>query len=460
MLGVAMTTLRSHTRRTGRGTFALTLLIVASACGSSSPTVPSQPCSFTLSASSQSFSSDGGTGAVTVSTGATCAWSVEGATGWVTLTSAPAVTGPGRVEFSVGANAGSAARDKTLAVAAAPFTVHQAAPDACTFTIEPERREIARRGGTAEVAVTTTPACAWTAASQVPWIAVGSGADGRGSGTVRYEVAENNATATRTGTVTIAGRTHTVDQDGETAPAPACEYRVTPVDFAPCMAAGTLTATVTTQASCEWTASPGESWLAVTSGRSGTGPGTITITYRDNYLAPRHGVVMVRWPTPSLGQNLHVEQAGCVYGVSRSTLDVAAAGGVASVDVLQQSMPNTCGGPLQDACVWTARADVSWIAVTTHMPQVGGSRGVVHGVGKHRRLRAHGSHRGERPDRDGEAAGALTGARAQRRTREDRARTRGAPGPRRDLRYFVTLFFVPAAAAGAGTPVGGPTTDA
>ena len=80
---------------------------------------------------------------------------------------------------------------------------------------------------------------------------------------------------------------------------------------------------------------------------------------------------MVRWPTPSLGQNLHVAQAGCLYGVSRSSVDVAAAGGVANFDVLQQSMPNTCGGPLQDACVWTARSDVSWIAVTTHMPQVG-----------------------------------------------------------------------------------------
>jgi hypothetical protein len=90
-----------------------------------------------------------------------------------------------------------------------------------------------------------------------------------------------------------------------------------------------------------------------------------------NYDAPRQGVVEVRWPTPTAGQNLHIEQAGCLYAVTRDSISVAAAGESTSVDVYQQSVPNSCGGPLQNACIWTAQSDVSWITITTSMPQSG-----------------------------------------------------------------------------------------
>ena len=95
------------------------------------------------------------------------------------------------------------------------------------------------------------------------------------------------------------------------------------------------------------------------------------MTYTDNYDAPRAGTVMVRWPTPTAGQNIHVAQAGCVYAVSRPDVTVAAAGGTASFDVLQQSQPYTCGGATQDRCLWTAQADVSWITIAGSMPRSG-----------------------------------------------------------------------------------------
>jgi hypothetical protein len=79
----------------------------------------------------------------------------------------------------------------------------------------------------------------------------------------------------------------------------------------------------------------------------------------------------VRWPTPTAGQNIHVAQAGCTYAVSRSDISMGAAGGVATFDVLQQSVPNTCGGATQDRCVWTAQADVPWITITSSMPRSG-----------------------------------------------------------------------------------------
>jgi hypothetical protein len=111
--------------------------------------------------------------------------------------------------------------------------------------------------------------------------------------------------------------------------------------------------------------------LSVTSGASGAGNGSISIAYTDNYDAPRESVVMVRWPTPTAGQNVHVAQAGCRYGVSRKAIDVDAAGGTASFDVLQQSDPTTCGGATQDRCIWTAVSNAPWITITSSMPRAG-----------------------------------------------------------------------------------------
>jgi hypothetical protein len=309
---------------------------------------------------------------VAVTTGRECTWSVTGLNGWLSLSSPSTMTGPGSASFTVAPNTGGG-REATITVATHAYTVTQDAPAACTFSLDPGRREFDAHGGAASVSVGTTAGCVWTARSDVSWVAITGGGEGQGPGTVRYVVDENNGTAARTASLLVAGRVHTVEQGGEVE-APQCEYRVGPVEFSPCMARGSLSAVVTTGASCRWTATSDASWLSITSGRSGTGAGTITFTYADNYLAPRHGVVMVRWPTPSLGQNLHVEQAGCSYGVSRSSIDVASAGGTLTFDVVQESDPMQCGGPLQDGCVWTAKSDASWLQVTTSMPRKGDDR--------------------------------------------------------------------------------------
>jgi hypothetical protein len=84
--------------------------------------------------------------------------------------------------------------------------------------------------------------------------------------------------------------------------------------------------------------------------------------------------VKVRWPAPTQGQNIEIRQAGCTYWVSTTTIGIGAGGGSASFDVLQQSNPISCGGPLQNGCVWTAAADVPWITVITPMPQKGDAK--------------------------------------------------------------------------------------
>jgi len=152
----------------------------------------------------------------------------------------------------------------------------------------------------------------------------------------------------------------------------ACEYSVTPITFTPCMSvSASLTAAITTQQGCSWTATAGAPWITISGGQSGVGSGTVSFTVADNWEGPRHDVVMVRWPAVTAGQNLQVAQAGCYYAVSTTAISIPGAGGTGRFDVLQQSDPNTCGGPLQNACRWTADSNVPWITVTTSMPQSG-----------------------------------------------------------------------------------------
>jgi hypothetical protein len=133
----------------------------------------------------------------------------------------------------------------------------------------------------------------------------------------------------------------------------------------------TMTATIATQPGCTWTAEPDASWIALTTGQSGSGPGVVSFRVSDNWDAPRQSVVKVRWPTVTAGQNIRVLQAGCLYAVSTAAISVAAAGGPGRFDVIQMSQPNTCGGPTQNACLWTAQSNVPWITITTSMPQAG-----------------------------------------------------------------------------------------
>ena len=90
-------------------------------------------------------------------------------------------------------------------------------PGSCTFSVSPISVTVAAAGATGSVAVTAGSGCSWTAASHDAWITVTGGASGTGNGTVSYSVAANTASQ-RTGTVTIAGQTFTVTQEGAPPP--------------------------------------------------------------------------------------------------------------------------------------------------------------------------------------------------------------------------------------------------
>jgi hypothetical protein len=348
----------------------LVFLAPLGACDQSGAPSPTPVCSFALTPQEQSFTSEGGAGQVVIATDAGCAWSIGAIEPWITLQSASSGTGPSTVKFTVSSNAAESLRETMMMVATVPFRIRQDGKASCTFGISPETQSFPATGGNGQVAVTAGAACLWAATSNDAWITLATGASGRGTGTVTYSVAPNAATTGRSGTATIAGRTLTITQSGSSGPPPECTYSASPVSFTPCMPGGSVVTKITTQAMCPWTSASNASWLHGSTG-GGSGSATITISYTDNYDAPREGIVMLRWPTATAGQNVHVAQAGCLYGVSKTALTFTSAAGSGTFDVLQESQPNECGGALQDQCVWTARASAPWVTIVTTMPRRG-----------------------------------------------------------------------------------------
>jgi hypothetical protein len=311
---------------------------------------------------------EGGAGSVAVTAPTGCPWTATSSTEWLVVTSGNRGTGNGTVAYSVARNSAAVARSAALAIGDQTFAVTQAGETPCSYAIAPSSTSISSDGGTGSVGVTAPAGCGWTATSSASWLVVTSGGQGVGNGTVSYLADHNSAAAPRTATIAIADQTFVVTQSGSVA---ACEYSVAPVQFSPCMRAGTLTTTIATAHSCPWTVTSNVDWLAITTGDNGSGPGSIVFSFSENYDAPRDGLVMVRWPTVTAGQNVRVSQAGCRYGVSKSVIGFSASGGSGTFDVLQQSDPTECGGPLQDACVWTATSHQPWITITSSMPRAG-----------------------------------------------------------------------------------------
>ena len=345
------------------------------ACEKKSPTEPTPAaCTFALSTGALSFAAAGGTGSVTVTTGASCAWTAASDRGWMHVDSGANVVGPGTVTVSLTANGGVSTRSGTLAIAGQTVTVSQEGAPACSVTLSPASASFPKDVASGSFSVTAPAACSWHAASGDTWIAIVSGADGSGSGLVAYAITRNTAVEARSGAIHVADAAFSIAQQGDT-PAPACAFRVEPVGINACMSVPyELSTLVTTQASCAWTATSDTPWVAIVGGASRSGPGELRFRIGDNYDAPRLGVVKLRWDTPTAGQNVQVAQAGCRYAVSTGAINAPASGGAFTFDVFQESDPLECGGALQNGCVWAAQADASWVTIASSMPKAGDDR--------------------------------------------------------------------------------------
>jgi hypothetical protein len=117
--------------------------------------------------------------------------------------------------------------------------------------------------------INTQSGCDWTAVSNAPWITIVTPA-GSGSASISYHVTANDTGLPRTGTITVAGQTFTVDQSAS------CAYSITPpqTNFTAFGGAGAFT--LSTSAGCSWNAASDSDWIVLA---NSSGTGTATISY-------------------------------------------------------------------------------------------------------------------------------------------------------------------------------------
>jgi hypothetical protein len=301
------------------------------------------PCTYTLGQPDASIAAGGGTGSVAVSTASGCGWTASSTVPWITVTAGASGSGNGAVAFTVAQNTG-AARSGTILAAGQTFTVNQAAapPAPCTYSISPPDAAMPAAGGSGAIAVSAASGCSWTANSTAPWLSVTSGASGSGNGSVAFTVAANPGSA-RSGTITVAGQTFTVNQ---AAAPPPCTYSITPTSASIAVLGGTGSVAVSAAAGCTWTAASNAQWITVTSGANGTGNGAVGFSVAANIGASRTGTITIA------GQTFTVAQAAllCTYAITPTSLNTSKDGGDYSVAV-------TAG----NGCAWTARSNDGWI---------------------------------------------------------------------------------------------------
>lgn len=317
-------------------------------------------CTFSLGQTSLTMGADGGQGSVTVSTDARCPWTATSNADWITIGAGTNVTGPASVAFTIAANPGTS-RTGTLTIAGQTFTITQRGAQDCTFSLSPSAVNIALAGGSGTLSVSAGSRCAWTATSHASWITITGGAGGTGNGSVSFQVAAS--TGPRTGTITIADQTFTVNQSN------ACDFVLTPAaNPSVPSAGGTFSINVSpSDRGCagSWSAAVDDafmSWIHITSGSTYTGAQTVQYTVDATNGPVRTGTMTIA------GHSFAITQGtGCVFSIGPTSMSVGSAAGPASQPVTITTGPG---------CAWTASSsNVPWI--TGFSPTSGSGPGTV-----------------------------------------------------------------------------------
>ena len=316
------------------------------ACGSSSSTqsttTPSPvKCAVQAQPDNTAFPFAGGSATVRVSTNRECQWSAKTDASWMTLASPADGQGDGSFRFTVVSNADASSRAGDIMVNDQRVPISQEGKP-CDITLSSTHEVVDGAGGDRSIDVRASAAqCAWTAASNAPWITIVSGREGRGNGSVQFHV-DPVTGPPRVGAMTIAGQAVQVEQGT------GCSYAITADTFLLDASGGERQITVTAPDGCSWTAESRTSWIAIASGTTGSGSGTVRFRVGATDGPERSGTLIVAGHPVTITQG-----QGCTFAVSPTNINIGAPGGPSVIQVQSGS-----------GCGWSAATETSWIALT------------------------------------------------------------------------------------------------
>jgi Putative binding domain, N-terminal len=187
-----------------------------------------------------------------------------------------------------------------LAAACSSTQTSVSAPsdDKCQVSASSSPSSFTATGGPGSLTVTTARDCTWSVSTQATWISILGDRGGQGEATVSYSVAPNGVPSARSATLLVASQSLTLSQ----AAAP-CQFSLSRSGDAIGYAGGRLSVDVNTLTGCSWSASSGDSWIAVTSGQTGNASASVGLTVAANSGAARVGHVIAGGQTYSVSQD-------------------------------------------------------------------------------------------------------------------------------------------------------------
>lgn len=152
----------------------------------------------------------GGRYTLTVTTGATCAWTVQVDAAWASVTTSSG-QGSGTTTLVVEENVAIAdTRSATVTIGGQVLRFSQA--NACTYTIDRTSANVPNEETSVEIRLTTLERCPWTSRTSESWLSV-EPPSGTGSIMLRVAAAANFG-GTRQATATIANQRVLITQQG------------------------------------------------------------------------------------------------------------------------------------------------------------------------------------------------------------------------------------------------------
>jgi hypothetical protein len=240
------------------------------------------------------------------------------------------------------------------AVAAACTNLDDLAEPDCAYTVAPTAIDVGSQGGTGTLAIKAPGVCAWTVENPAGWVSITGDRSGEGDGSLGYAVAAHEGFDYRYATLTVAGQSVTVAQQGQDLPQ-VCSYSVSPTTLAAPATGGAGSIAVAAPAGCAWTVETHVNWIAITSGGVGSGSGAFGYLVAANPGAGRTGSMAAG------GQTISVTQAGggppppnCNYSISPNSATFSQAGGIGTINVTAAA-----------GCPWTAVPQQNWITILT-----------------------------------------------------------------------------------------------
>ena len=196
-----------------------------------------------------------------------------------------------------------------VALAAAACSKSDTAPSSgassCSVTLGSVTTSVGSSATTGTLPVTAASTCSWTAVSSASFLTVTSGATGTGNGSVGYSIAANTG-ADRSASIAVNGTSVNFTQSAFQLVAPACAISVSTTNAKANSGGGPVSIALSTVSSCSWTATSNSPFLTITSGASGSGPGTIVVTAAQNTGASRTGTVTIGGTTVTITQDAGV----------------------------------------------------------------------------------------------------------------------------------------------------------